>query len=1224
MMKKFYLVFIFLVSIIHTSAADFLDDACTPFIRVDPTVALDKYPVAIPLKGGPLRVLFIGQRDTVGRLSVSVAARLDCRFEAVLTENRKKLGIPANEMNSKSPVLSQEAVEKRAGQLFREEWDVIWLDFEFGALPEGFRLTLIDRLEKGTGLVYVGESREIEKIGASGKLDDARLKAVSFGKNRPECIGMRKQGIVTVLPPLDRNGSFRDRGDFLTLAINTIMFASGRDNGLMITKIPDPGKTIEQESVAIMNYRIYFFNSGETKPMRIIGRYRDETGEQIEETNTVYKVENGRSYVIVEYPFLPVGSYSLDISVSDDDGVVALGGTSISVTGQKYITDLEFWEMSAPEGGLIIGKLKVSTKFTDAMSVRFDLLDCRRRLIGRNEPVPDLNLKNVDFVFKVGHINERIMYVRAYLVHSNKTVQMVEKPVYISRLHDPRRFSLVVCDNRASESTSVERYTVLRDAGVTMLDIDMTALHDMDSIFRAASHAASGGMGIIPRITRIASSSSGPVMEPVMTTVDFYETLEKRIRAVADTLRHFSPPAYSIGRDNMLTGYDVDVSFSQTDSESFRNYLQNRYTSVENVNKAWGSAYPSFTDIQPVPFAQARKTGEYAVWLDTRLHMEDVFTQAHNGAFEAFNSAENGMKVGIEGFGNSWSPFRGYNLFDLTGFLTLAVSGQETGAGYPGDVSVSAALESFIQRDSMTGLLAGGEMYPLGSEELLRAAPWQSLFLGMNSVWWNSAFGGIDAALTPQYTLSPAFSVLAGEAREIMSGIDLLLYGSTRLVDTVGILYSPLSRMAAYTSAQQVSSEGSLTDGKGITGSSTDTVPSVSKSVRSFYLACQDAGFTPMFISEDQLTEEWLAEEKFDILILPYNQSMGDETAQVLRKFVLNGGTLIADMRPGVMNDHLFMREKGALDDVFGVAQGTDRTVSLAPGTFEPLQVDGGFLPEHTFENCLSDPTIRALEGVHVLARSGKTPAVIVNRYGNGNGIFLNMWMGMYENMRMENHEKVFRDIVSWCLYTGGAGKPYISVRDSSEALARKISATVFRDDQIEYVGILPDPGMTAEYYLRDGYYLDLSQIGKSYFVYDVRSGAFLGANQRISVTPAPGKAELYALLPYRVKDIELRLKTPVVQAGGTLEYTAAVIPQGINMKPGRHVFLITVKGPDGSIQPFFSESRESVNGILQSSLNISIGDQPGRWVLEVKDITTGKTAEKGFMVMTTGRMLPK
>ena len=95
-------------------------------------------------------------------------------------------------------------------------------------------------------------------------------------------------------------------------------------------------------------------------------------------------------------------------------------------------------------------------------------------------------------------------------------------------------------------------------------------------------------------------------------------------------------------------------------------------------------------------------------------------------------------------------------------------------------------------------------------------------------------------------------------------------------------------------------------------------------------------------------------------------------------------------------------------------------------------------------------------------------------------------------------------------------------------------------------------------------------------------------------------------------------------RVGGTLEYTAVVIPQGINMKPGRHVFLITVKGPDGSIQPFFSECRESVNGILQSSLNISIGDQPGRWILEVRDVTTGKTAGKVFMVMATGRLLSK
>ncbi|MFC1608458.1 beta-galactosidase trimerization domain-containing protein [Candidatus Latescibacterota bacterium] len=563
--------------------------------------------------------------------------------------------------------------------------------------------------------------------------------------------------------------------------------------------------------------------------------------------------------------------------------------------------------------------------------------------------------------------------------------------------------------------------------------MDVSTLESIDDIYHAVHTAASSGLGVIPRISHIGSTVYGTTMDPIITDFEFNETLQDRIVDIADTLRNTVPVAYSLGRDNMLTPFEIDVSFSQTDIESFRLYLESKYETVNALNQAWGTTLVSFNDAQPMPLSEAESSGYLPIWLDTRLHMEEVFTQVHYEATDIFEVNTPGVRVGIEGFDNAWSPYRGYNLFELTGFFSMAVAGQSAGPGLPGDVSIAASLASMTRTGSLTGLSTGGEYYRRGNEALLRAVPWQSLFGDINGVWWLSAWGGTDGALTPQLTLAPAFSVVADEANEIMGGIDLLLRGNVQHFDKIGILYSPVSKMA---SVATISTENRIksaassgrdnTAGNSVSGLTPEPdAQTLAGSARGFYLACRDAGYSPIFIADDQLTDDWLAENKFNILLLPYVQAISDETAQVIESFVSSGGTLIADMRTGIMNEHLRMRDSGALDDVFGVSLNMNRFAVRSAGPFTPRELDGGLPPDCVLNTCFADPTVKAQEGVAVLADVQGAPAVIINRYGDGITVYLNMGMDMYETLRNTNDESSFRNIVSWCLKSGGFGDPY-------------------------------------------------------------------------------------------------------------------------------------------------------------------------------------------------------
>ena len=1219
-MKSLIIIFTLLAVIVCSVNADFLEDASIPFTRIDSSVEIPDYPIAKPLKGGKLRVLIIGPQDVTGLMSIGIAARLDCTFKTILTDSRSTIGIQPEPFSLEAVALSQETIEKNAGVLFREQWDVLWLDFDFNALSVGFQQNIINHIEKGTGFIYVGDRKDLVKLKPRGKKDNTQLKAAAFGKFEPEFIGKRKRGVLVTLPPLNPYIGLRERSNYLTSAVNAIMFSTGRYDTFTITKLPKFDKTIEQESIDIMNFRISLFNKSDTKPIKIFSRFRNERNEIVSESQSSYKVEKGRSFVIIEYPFLSVGDYSIDITAADSDGVIAVAGTSFSVSAMKYLIGLEFPEVSSPEEGLMIGQVKCSTPYTEAMQVRVDFLDSRRRLIGRNDLVPDINKVYAEFAAKLENLHERVIIVRASLFQSNRLVNTIEKPVFIRKQYDPRKFTLIVSDDRPLDSTSNRRYEVFRNAGISHVCIDVAAISDLHNIYTVVSDAASNNLGVIPRITRIASTVPGDTMDPVITEYDFNEQLKQRTLDIVDTLRTISPLAYSLGKDNMLTGFETDVSFSETDIESFRFFLdEGKYETVEALNSAWKTSFSSFEEAQPVKYDEAERSGMFVRWLDTRQHMEEVFTQVHYEASDNITFTESGALVGIEGYENTWSPFRGYNIFEMTGFLSMSVSQQDAGPGFPGDVAVSSALASFSKMGSLLGLSVGGEAYRRGNEVLLRAAPWQSLFMEMNSIWWQKAYGNAEAALTPQLTLSPAFSVVAEESREIMDGIDLLLLGSERLIDTIGLLYSPVSKMAARTSA--VSTKG----GRDNNGQPPEallpetSVDALSNSVRSMFLACQDAGYTPMFVADDQLTGDWLTDNKFTVLLLPYVQAMSDVTVQCIETFVNNGGTVIADMRTGVMDEYLIMRGQGALDSMFGIFQKAERKAVRKLGKLVPNEIEGGIPSGITLENCPVDPSVSVREGVYTLADIDGSPAVIVNRHGRGTAVFLNVGMDYYEHMRLKGQEEGLRDILSWCLYTGGAGLPYCSVRDTTGTVARKVSTTVFRDEVIEYIGIMPDPLAQPGEYSGSDFVLDLTETGKNHFVYNIRGKKFLGVNTRVPLDISPGKAGLFALVPYQVKELELKLKRPVVRTGNTIDYTVTLIPRDIKVVPGRHVFHVEVLGADGSVMPYFTGNHEAEKGVLNASVTIGPNDAPGRWSLQVTDVITGKKAERAFMVMAMG-----
>lgn len=614
--------------------AGLLDETGLSFTRIDTTFYAEPYPIASPLKGGPLRILFIGRHDCVGKSGVEVSARLESRIESVLTGSRSSPGAESPLKERQPAVLTENGITKRMLRLLGEKWDVIWLDFDIDSLPGEAEQILFDNIGRGTGLVYVGERGELRPFADRGKVDRKPLDAASFSGIKPEFGGRRDRGLMVVLPPSDKYNDVLSIGDYYSCAVNALIFASGRRTGTTITQIKQP-KKIELEAMDYMNYRVDFFHDGETEPMKVHCRFRNEKGEVAFESAEIYNINKDKSFIQLEYPLLPVGKYSLDISVSDDEGVAAVAGTSFIVRAEQRIAEIKLLSPYSQEGGVIAGSVKLSSEFEEGTRLYAELLDSYGRLYGKSELEVIPQRISAPFSFLVKGAQGNVMYVRIYFYRNRRHVHTFETPVFIKRPHDPEKFNFIVNVDNFSVPENAQRYKILGEAGVNVFAPDFSDIPGQEEAFNRVVEASLYGINVIPSFEYLPSLNGKKISRNEAV-------LKKRLKAVIDTLRYLELPAYSIN--------------------------------------------PSAGDT-----------------------------------------------------------------------IKARVSGGNT----------------------IKCLLVGGESYRRWEKPLLRAAPWQSLFSGMDGIWWGVERSRAEAALTPYLAPSPAFSIVAGEVREITDGIDRLLYGST-------------------------------------------------------------------------------------------------------------------------------------------------------------------------------------------------------------------------------------------------------------------------------------------------------------------------------------------------------------------------------------------------------------------------------------------------------------
>ena len=301
------------------------------------------------------------------------------------------------------------------------------------------------------------------------------------------------------------------------------------------------------------------------------------------------------------------------------------------------------------------------------------------------------------------------------------------------------------------------------------------------------------------------------------------------------------------------------------------------------------------------------------------------------------------------------------------------------------------------------------------------------------------------------------------------------------------------------------------------------------------------------FVAYEQVEQGMLQDEGFNILYMPYSRAISRNEAANIRRFVQDGGIAIADLVPGTLDEHGKKQTPGLLEDLFGPATEPSDTASL------------------------DEFTVR----VH-----GKGKAVLIGDRARELELSPH---GRARNFveKLRPHLHAFAGILN----THTPVRPRVSVVASGETT--NAPPTVIRRftlGEIEYVTLL------RFFFSGDNlpYPFTISFDRESH-LYDVRGKKYLGRIDQIE-REISHTAHIYALSPYRVMGLGLEANAASRQ-GDPLDVSLELSAEDPGRDLSTHVIRLKIVGPDGQERRHYAQSLIAENGACSATVPFALND---------------------------------
>jgi hypothetical protein len=423
-----------------------------------------------------------------------------------------------------------------------------------------------------------------------------------------------------------------------------------------------------------------------------------------------------------------------------------------------------------------------------------------------------------------------------------------------------------------------------------------------------------------------------------------------------------SPLLYNI-RDELsvtISANPFDYDFNPLALAAFRVYLKTRYESLAKLNAEWGTSFAGWEDVKPFTTDQiknrmgggdaiprgnpdwqavevlrfdaisARKqpmAWNFAPWADFRTYMDISLAKTLGALRDTAHASDPHTPVGIEGLQQA-SAFGGYDLWRLSQILDWAE---------PYDIGNSREiLGSFMPGRRLVTTVFEKESNPA------RRRLWHLLLEGDKGclIWWSEDC--IDTN-SNDYALTAKAKALAPVLKEMASPLAKLFLRATPEQDPICIVYSQPSIQVDW--LIESTEDGSTWLRR---FSSFEAEHNRQAKVRdSWFKAFQDLGFSPSFVSSEQVEHGLLDTESTRAIVLPCAWAMADGEATALQKFASHDGVIYCDGTPGLFDEHGKLRDKSPLEMDGGLVAVNQATVLSKGVTPDPWKADVALEAQH-------------------------------------------------------------------------------------------------------------------------------------------------------------------------------------------------------------------------------------------------------------------------------------
>ena len=362
--------------------------------------------------------------------------------------------------------------------------------------------------------------------------------------------------------------------------------------------------------------------------------------------------------------------------------------------------------------------------------------------------------------------------------------------------------------------------------------------------------------------------------------------LSKKLnRPVWRKARGYGVMVWSLGDEPATSSVDDSSAYRR----AYREYLRKRYGTIANLNRIWKSTYSDFSEIDVLDKNDlkeeiAKRKKLYARWYDRQYFMSRVFTNVFSRFKPMVLKLDSKAKIGFEGAGEL-----GKNP-DIAGLVKV------------NDFWVTYNNIAF---DIIRGLTGRGFIcskwmgYHKDGGHLISYA-WDTIFRGADSLWWwrFDGIGRYNGLIKSNLEFWPQASKLMNSIKIMNEGLGDWLMSSQRGNDGVAIYYSHVS--AAASRCENNPSLGSYASGH-----------------NAFVEILRNLGIGFRYITPEMIKHGQLSEKDVKILLLVKAYAIDNDTADRIKRFVAQGGMVIADVMPGTFDGYCQPRKKSVLSELF-------------------------------------------------------------------------------------------------------------------------------------------------------------------------------------------------------------------------------------------------------------------------------------------------------------------